>query len=160
MVVESSDAVSIADLGATISAGSGCSSVTESAAICEKQGLARIEINLGDQDDVATLITALDAVMRGGSGNDLLVGGSGDDTITSSGGNDTMVGAAGNDLLRGGTGQDVLFGAAGNDTLLNSSTQIGKVRETVSKCLADPRFPGFVNVLSKTRHFPVSCGAI
>ena len=56
-----------------------------------------------------------DAVLLGGSGNDLLIGGSGQDILSGSSGNDTLRGRGDDDRLFGGTGNDVLLGDAGND---------------------------------------------
>ena len=67
--------------------------------------------------------TALDlnalkqAMLNGGSGNDILTGYATGDAMTGGAGNDTLDGVAGNDTLDGGDGNDKLYGGAGNDVL-------------------------------------------
>ena len=71
---------------------------------------------------------AVDHIMRGGTGNDILVGGAGNDTLLGGAGNDTLLGGAGNDtyVVNPGDGQDTVSendGTEGNaDTLLYGAT--------------------------------------
>lgn len=55
-------------------------------------------------------------VLIGEAGNDVLLGGSGNDRLDGSGDNDVLKGGAGNDTLSADTGRDRLEGGAGNDT--------------------------------------------
>jgi Ca2+-binding RTX toxin-like protein len=79
--------------------------------------------------------TALDNLINGLAGNDVIaalggndnvIGGFGDDYVQAGGGNDTVVGGDGNDILfgqggldrmSGGDGDDAIFGGAGADTM-------------------------------------------
>ncbi|MDQ3439949.1 MAG: hypothetical protein M3478_06315 [Planctomycetota bacterium] len=80
--------------------------------------LERVELNGYGGNDILRLDPALEltAVLRGGSGNDVLVGGAFDDTLGGNG-NDRLNGCEGSDALAGGAGADSLFGEAGNDVL-------------------------------------------
>ncbi len=82
---------------------------------------------------------ALDHIVAGGSGDDLIDGafltdpegdridnndhsdGSNDDSIEANDGNDTVVAGLGDDTVDGGTGNDVLFGDAGDDVLFGDA---------------------------------------
>ncbi|MFN3388143.1 MAG: calcium-binding protein [Allosphingosinicella sp.] len=59
---------------------------------------------------------ALDNLIYGGGGNDVLSGADGNDTIRASAGDDTLDGGNGDDLLVGGAGADTYTGGAGADT--------------------------------------------
>lgn len=61
---------------------------------------------------------ALAEVIKGGSGDDLLIGTEGNDTLRGGNGNDELHGGAGNDKLMGNGGHDLLDGGDGDDTLL------------------------------------------
>ena len=54
--------------------------------------------------------------INGNLGADRLIGGEGDDTLNGDAGNDYLQGDSGNDLLNGGSGLDVMVGGTGNDT--------------------------------------------
>jgi Ca2+-binding RTX toxin-like protein len=79
----------------------------------------------GDGNDV--VLTAIQAVITGTSGNDLVNGTNtifgqlpatdGDDIISGKGGNDRLFGLAGDDTISGDGGKDKLRGQDGNDTL-------------------------------------------
>ena len=83
------------------------------------------------------------AVIEGGSGNDILYGsdkhddkmhgGAGDDTLYGYAGNDTLDGGAGNDALDGGAGDDTyVFGVgSGNDTINNYLGATGHGSDTL-----------------------------
>ncbi|MEJ2563016.1 MAG: ExeM/NucH family extracellular endonuclease [Anaerolineales bacterium] len=57
-------------------------------------------------------------LIRGTSGDDVIVGTDGDDLILGGAGNDIVCGLGGNDLLLGQKGDDQLFGGAGYDLLV------------------------------------------
>jgi Ca2+-binding RTX toxin-like protein len=59
---------------------------------------------------------ALDDVLQGTAGAEVLVGKGGADRIEGGAGDDVLVGGAGNDLLDGGPGADQMAGGAGDDT--------------------------------------------
>ena len=61
------------------------------------------------------------AIIRGGSGNDLLIGGFSSDKIFGGGGEDWIYGVEGDDLLVGGGGNDRIDGGRGNDILRGQS---------------------------------------
>lgn len=92
----------------------------------------RIELHgLGGDDQL--VISAFgaplpDAVLRGGSGSDVLVGGAGNDEITGGPGNDQIQLGAGDDTVvwAPGDGQDVIEGQAGLDTLLFAGSDAGE----------------------------------
>lgn len=88
-----------------------------------------IIINGSSGDDVILLDTTVkvDAFIKSGTGNDVIVGGSakdrvdggwGDDVIYGQAGNDFLYGNKGNDSMYGGTGSDKMFGYYGDDTLI------------------------------------------
>ena len=59
--------------------------------------------------DVTYDATALNATLKGGSGNDNLTDGAGNDVITAGAGNDTVTGGTGNDNIDGGAGNDIVI---------------------------------------------------
>ena len=77
-----------------------------------------------DFDDVLSVFTNRNTVLRGQGGNDILTslagndslfGGFGNDILRSGAGNDTSLGNEGDDRLNGGSGNDILFGGDGDD---------------------------------------------
>ncbi len=75
----------------------------------------------GDDDAHVHNNITLDALIRGGEGDDKLKGGSGNDSIYGGAGEDDIKGYDGDDLLDGGEDDDKLDGGKGNDTLLGGS---------------------------------------
>jgi hypothetical protein len=124
----------VGDLGAEITPGAGCSSVTAGLARCvvpAGQALESFVVELGDGDDSAagTGPSLSSGTFDGGAGTDvldstgfagggtlLLRGGAGEDTLTG--------GAAGEDLFGGG-GADRLSGGLGDDRLDGSGELVG-----------------------------------
>jgi Ca2+-binding RTX toxin-like protein len=111
----------IVDPGATISVGSGCTSVDPHTARCSSYELYQdaLEIDLGDGDDRLLVAFTNDATagsFHGGDGNDAIEGGSGEDS------GEYLFGDAGNDILRGGGGVDYLDGGLGADILNGGSS--------------------------------------
>jgi Ca2+-binding RTX toxin-like protein len=97
-------------------------------------GVERIEIYLGNGDDLALILPFVTVPVRieagdgnddltGGLGNDLLLGGAGDDDILGGLGNDVLVGDGGDDELVGGLGRDILIGGLGADSLNSGSDE-------------------------------------
>lgn len=102
-------------------------------------GVRRISVETGTGNDTVQIGEGLsmdDILVRGGSGNDVLVnlgaapvrffgddgedrliGGRGADLLDGGSGDDVLTGNAGDDQLDGGYGADQLLGGAGNDTL-------------------------------------------
>jgi Ca2+-binding RTX toxin-like protein len=103
-------------------------------------------IDVGDGDDVVSLVTSLRApgatgaptTILGGDGDDNLTGSTADDHIEGGAGDDTLVGYLGDDLLLGGDGSDAFIqyatedsdrieGGAGENVLRMSGYQFGTV---------------------------------
>jgi hypothetical protein len=97
----SGSAVTIADDGATIVPGAGCTAAGAHRATCTAQSFPRLSADLGDGDDRATVTGLLASVLDGGSGDDVLAGGDARDVLD---------GGPGDDDLRGGAEDDTLFG--------------------------------------------------
>ena len=94
--------VTLADDGATIAPGAGCTAAGAHRVTCTAaDSFPRLSAELGDGDDRATVTGLLAAVIDGGSGNDVLAGGDARDVLD---------GGPGNDDLRGGAEDDTLFG--------------------------------------------------
>ncbi|MGA8746549.1 MAG: hypothetical protein WB507_11895 [Solirubrobacterales bacterium] len=87
--------------------------------ICQAPAVGAFEINGGNDGDKETVgkSVPVPAILRGGSGNDVLIGGS-DDTLFGRAGEDTLIGRGRNDRLYGGPGNDRLL-AEGSGDLLN-----------------------------------------
>ncbi|HEV2774044.1 MAG TPA: calcium-binding protein, partial [Solirubrobacteraceae bacterium] len=116
-------AMIVADAGAPVQAGAGCTAIDQHTASC----LAYYAyVDAGDGDDSVTvhpsvgfeLHTRFNPYVRGGDGRDVLAGhgelagGPGDDVLSCSEPceGSLLLGGAGSDVLRGGNGDDVLSG--------------------------------------------------
>jgi len=82
-----------------------------------------------DNIDASQLSTAVNLVLDGGDGNDVihgadfasnLLGGAGNDTVIGGAGGDHISGNDGNDVLLGGNGDNVIDGGAGNDQIVTN----------------------------------------
>jgi Ca2+-binding RTX toxin-like protein len=141
--------IQIIDTGAQITAGAGCSTVSEHEVLCDAETRDGVTVNLGDLNDFASLArlsapTCCEGVsLDGGGGDDKLVGSPGQDSIHGSTGADQLsgrdslepesvmgcarcgpdflLGGAGNDTLRGGRGADWIQGDSGADMLIGGS---------------------------------------
>lgn len=83
-----------------------------------------------DGNDQFTNDTAVESLILGNSGNDILTGGSGIDVINGGAGHDRisgeagpdrLIGSGGNDEIHGGTGHDKIFGGSGVNELNGNS---------------------------------------
>lgn len=83
----------------------------------------QFQILLGDGQDHLNIksTVGIDAVVSGGSGNDVLRTGSGNDLIEGGKGIDSLFGGAGADILLGGDGSDFLFGGFGDDLMIGGA---------------------------------------
>ncbi|QDU29976.1 hypothetical protein ETAA8_50940 [Anatilimnocola aggregata] len=74
--------------------------------------LERLNIDAFDGDDNINLgtFTSVNAIIKGGLGNDTIIG----TGVVATG--DLIYGGSGNDILRGGAGNDTIYGEDGNDT--------------------------------------------
>jgi len=116
----------ITDLGAPVTAGLGCTSVTAHEAVCTTTGwsanIVSFNIATDDLNDAVTITNApagndIGNSISGGAGDDTLVGGPGADGLDGGDGNDILSAGAGNDSLSGGSGDDTLSGDDGNDSI-------------------------------------------
>jgi RTX calcium-binding nonapeptide repeat (4 copies) len=104
----------IFDSGATMVAGSGCTSVAPDTVRCDFD--FEVEVDLDDSND--ELVFKNDFLAFEGEAH--ISGGEGDDLITAGGGPFSVVhifGGPGNDLLGGRSGIDIIDGGAGGDTV-------------------------------------------
>lgn len=102
--------------GGRLTAGAGCTAVSQIHVRCPSAGVTRQYYDLGDRDDQLTAIPAFAAEIRGGDGNDTLNGSTAGDTIYGGAGSDELTAGSGNDTIQPGTGNDNLHGGAGIDT--------------------------------------------
>ena len=133
------DAIVVHDDGATITAGTGCTSIDERTVSCkptaEQRGEApggatvslETSIGLGDGNDTGLMETV--GAASGGLGDDTLTvaasnakgaslfGDDGNDTLVGGPGDDGLYGGSGDDKLGGGPKADSLDGGAGADTV-------------------------------------------
>jgi Ca2+-binding RTX toxin-like protein len=123
-VSQASGVVSLADLGATIRAGQGCTSVDAHHVTCQSPQsdapLVSGSFDLGDLGDHMTLdaSVAFYPVVDGGGGDDVLDASAGPTSVLRGGeGDDHLTGGPGRDDLTGGAGSDTLEGGGGDDTL-------------------------------------------
>lgn len=98
---------SVVDTGATLVAGTGCTSVNSHEASCSASGVDELRVRTGDLADEITSSAGTDTTVFAGPGDDAIATGSGDDR------------------LDGGTGNDVVDGGAGLDTADYSSRMAG-----------------------------------
>ncbi len=117
----------IADAGAPLAAGAGCTSTGEHSATCDYDtfflcnsgalecSAPRVRVDLGDGDDQA-LVQHIGSV-NAGPGNDL-VQAEGVESVYLAGGpgDDTLIGGDGPDRFFGGEGADLMKGRGGSDT--------------------------------------------
>jgi Ca2+-binding RTX toxin-like protein len=100
---------------ASITPGPGCTG-TARRVTCSTFRTNRVEVSLGDQDDIleaSSLSVPVNA--SGGAGDDYIVGGV-NNRLSGDAGNDILYGVRGNNVLNGGDGDDELTDGPGNDT--------------------------------------------
>ncbi len=147
----------INDPGATITPGSNCERPPSGdihVVTCPDSGVTRLDAQLQDLADTATIVATVPATLRGDSGADTLTGGSGGDTLEGAGEQDTLDGGAGADLLAGeedvavcngvngntlvgGSGADHLRGGGGRDSMNG-----GEGVDTLEGCAGDDGIDG------------------
>jgi glucose/arabinose dehydrogenase len=134
LVTLDSGAYSIADSGAVITAGAGCTSVAPGAVTCSATGVGSMSVSLGGGNDAVTVSAPTKASLNGGSEDDHLTGGAGADSLLGGPGNDTLQGSDGDDTLDGGAGDDSIAGAVGTDTVSYTSrkTPVGVTLDDVA----------------------------
>jgi hypothetical protein len=135
-VSESGGTVVFADRGAPVALvgePAGCVQHSSSEVACAPPSAFEIGVKLGDGDDKAEIVTALQqpALVDGGPGGDVLVGGPardglsggpGDDRLFGDGGGDQLGGDEGRDMLRGGDGDDDLVGGTYSDSVADGAS--------------------------------------
>jgi Ca2+-binding RTX toxin-like protein len=109
----------ITDTTAAVTTGNRCQPIDDHSALCAADGVTRLVLDLGEQNDSATNSTATPSSISGGLGDDTLIGGTGDDTITGNPGRDTVRAREGNDAIdtRGNEADSVSCGP-GVDTVV------------------------------------------
>ena len=100
----------VVDLGAPLAPGLGCRPLGPHAVECERSGVKRLFVRVGDGDDAVTVSVGVPTLLAGGDGDDRLEGSETDDTMRGGPGADTLLGGDGFDTLGGGPGADVLSG--------------------------------------------------
>jgi hypothetical protein len=93
----------VADAGAPLVAGPGCSVGADGSASCsapvDSGQFAGIEVDAGDFDDSVSVSASAPATLLGGEGDDRITGGDGDDTLLGGGGSDFADGGRGDDSI-------------------------------------------------------------
>jgi RTX calcium-binding nonapeptide repeat (4 copies) len=87
---------------------------------CSRQRIARLNIDLGEREDSASISVPMPVTLLGGPGSDRLQLGPGDDRLQGDDGNDEVAGGGGDDVLDGGLGYDRLDGGDGGDRLVSA----------------------------------------
>ena len=98
----------IADTGASITPGFGCSAAGPGKVTCSSSKINRVSVSTGAGNDTITVTGGPRTVLDGGIGDDRLVGGSGWDWISGNSGDDSLDGGGGPDTLNGGDGVDTV----------------------------------------------------
>ncbi len=97
-VSHSGSNVTVGDSTAAVTAGAGCTSVDANQVSCADSGITDLRIVTGNQADVVTINSSLDAYVRTLGGNDQISGGSGDDHLIGGTGSDSQIGGDGVDV--------------------------------------------------------------
>jgi hypothetical protein len=83
-----------------------------------------VDADGGSSNDTLDALTAAEATLDGGTGNDTLGGSPGGDDLSGGDGQDALRGRLGNDTLDGGAGADVMNGGDGFDTASYSGRDV------------------------------------
>lgn len=147
-VSKAGNVFTVTDTTTPLTVGFGCSAVTANSATCADTDVERLDIELGDLNDTATIdasVPDLQTSVSGDAGNDTLnaganidfgtyVGGTEDDILNGGASGDRLIGGDGNDQLRGNgegdslegnAGADLMDGGDGNDGLDGASSPDG-----------------------------------
>ena len=93
----------VADTGATLVAGPGCTLGADGSATCAAPigsgQFAGIEVDAGDVDDSVSVAASVPATILGGDGDDRITGGDGDDSLAGGPGADFADGGRGDDSI-------------------------------------------------------------
>ena len=108
-------AFTVTDVGDTVTAGAGCSTLAANSVRCSLPGASFVWITASDLNDTVTKATLVNGYIEGEDGNDVLAGGRGWNRIYGGPGNDTLTGGPNIDFLTGGTGADLLSGGGADD---------------------------------------------
>jgi len=81
----------------------------------------------GPGNDLLRAPPGTGAIIRGGSGNDVIIGSRKDDLLYGEGGNDRVSGRAGPDHITGGRGNDRLSGGSGRDDVNDRENSPGAI---------------------------------
>ncbi|MGH2947419.1 MAG: calcium-binding protein, partial [Solirubrobacteraceae bacterium] len=84
---------------------------------CSRRRVDKLNIDLGEREDSATIDVPLPVTLLGGPGSDVLATGAGADRVRGGDGNDRLDAGPGDDVLDGGLGYDVLEGGEGDDLI-------------------------------------------
>jgi len=167
LVVSGVDKYSFTDLGATPTAGSGCTMVG-TRVTCDGAGVTEITIQLSDGDDQASAHLRVPVSIDGGDGNDALKAGLADDLIAGGNGNDTLDGFGGADRYVGGAGDDTINTVGGGtDTLDCTGGGTDRVQrddaDKLANCpgpgasLSIPHVPKLRKFLKSGMRFSINC---
>lgn len=132
----------LADPGAAISAGAGCTA-SGSTATCPGGGINGITVSGDDGADNIRNTTAMRSTLSGGDGHDSLEGGSGNDTLRGNQGVDTLTAGAGDDFVdvRGDRGDIVTCGDGADTVRADVSDSVAADCESVDRGGAPPPPP-------------------
>jgi Ca2+-binding RTX toxin-like protein len=117
-VSSETDGLSIVDTGATILAGTGCTSISDHEARCRSRNVEAVIVRLGDGDDFVSLWEQYLQLsfVRAGNGDDVVQGGF---AFV-----EELYGGPGADTLRGGPEPDYLDGGPGADTISGGTSAL------------------------------------
>jgi Ca2+-binding RTX toxin-like protein len=110
---QATDLYTVKDDASTITASGLCAAVDAHTVTCPGAGIKTIDANAGRRDDTleldrATIPTAIEGKLNGGSGRDAIRGANGADSVKGGRGNDLLNGNDGADEIEGGSGADAL----------------------------------------------------
>ena len=117
-VGKSTNAFSVSDSKAPVTAGAGCTRKSLSTVICPAANVKIIVAKGNDLNDTLTNDTGMRSRLDGGTGHDFVVGGSGTDVLYGGNDEDVLSGRGGNDTIKtGGRWADAVNCGSGRDTV-------------------------------------------